>query len=194
MIGSRDSGYGDGSTRAARSDISHIFCGRLRALTKAGTLQWLVGDVNRGTNPTELRSGYGYQMWHRPESTPAVPCESVCQPFFITHKHTHSVNADKTPSRGSAASLSYARHARDSCCACASTSPAHARGKGLLHAVVGRRRLCTEVVDPCCSLWVAARRPGRGMSLGYPCARGRGRRRCCCWAAESYSWGCKCRR
>jgi hypothetical protein len=116
-------------------------------------------------------------------------------PTILHHTHTDSVNAGKTPSRGSLASPYDARRARDSCCACASTSPAHARGKGLLRAVAARRRLCTEVADLCCccSFWVAARRPGRGMNLDYPCARGPCRRRCC-WAAASCSWGCRYRR
>ena len=57
--------------------------------------------------------------------------------------------------------------------------------------VVARRRLRTRLeVALCCNLWVAARRQSPGMSLYYPFARGRRR----CWAAESHSWGCKCRR
>jgi len=128
----------------------------------------------------------GIKYGIRPEPTPA--------PDVGRYTHSSSqrrfLNAGRTPSRGSAASLSDARRVRDSCCACAWTSQARAPGKGR-RVVVARRRLCNRLeVALCCSLWVAARRPSHGMNLYYPSVRGRRR----CWAAESHSWGCKCRR
>jgi len=82
----------------------------------------------------------GIKYGIRPEPTPA--------PDVGRYTHSSSqrrfLNAGRTPSRGSAASLSDARRVRDSCCACAWTSQARAPGKGR-RVVVARRRLCTRL-------------------------------------------------